>query len=142
MRHPSNAFANGIRGSSGRCRKVSGFHVGTILKHVRFRNVDDEHQSGEKHKYYGESMVNVPWDIATVRIIHTRHFEQKYARRWRWTPEETKAAIEHAYRVERITAQKFEIFTKKGSLRKIIVWYGREHHELICITGSQGGRRL
>lgn len=83
-------------------------------------------------------MVNAPWRTGTT-IRVTKHFTNRYVRRWDWTPAILQDAIAHAYRVERSGKSKFEIYILKDGYKKIVAHYDREEDTLLCITGSEGG---
>lgn len=81
------------------------------------------------------------WDCETVKIIVTKHFSIKYMRNWGWNFSDLRDAIRDSYKIESVGKNKFEIFVQKSSFKKIITVYYDETDELVCITGSEGGKR-
>ena len=80
-----------------------------------------------------------PWHIETVKIVRTKHFEQKYLSKWHWGPEELRDAVRRTYRIEQVGKSKYELYTYKTGFKKIILVY--ENGEIICISGAEGGKR-
>lgn len=85
--------------------------------------------------------MKVPWEIGTVKLTVTKHFAIDYLRRWGWDYHELREAIREAYRIEKIGSSKFEIYVQKSGFKKIITAYYGEDDELVCISGSEGGKR-
>ncbi len=84
----------------------------------------------------------VPWDIKTVEIVVTKHFALGWMRKWGWDTQTLRNSIALAYRFEKVGTEKFEVYVNKGGFRKIVaVYYGAEN-KLVCITGSQGDKRI
>lgn len=85
--------------------------------------------------------MKVPWNVEAVRLTVTKHFALGWMRTWGWDLHDLRDAIRDAYNVERTGANKFEIYVQKAGFKKIITAYYDQENELVCITGSQGGRR-
>ena len=83
--------------------------------------------------------MNAPWRIATTRIIHTKHFEMKYASTWQWHVSDTREAIAQAYLIAPCGDHKFETYTHKNGWKKIIAVYEPDGDRLILLSGSTGG---
>lgn len=87
-------------------------------------------------------MKAVPWRIDDVKLIVTKHFALKYMNAWTWDFHDLRDAIREAYKIEKVGTNKYEIYVQKGGFRKIITVYYETANELICISGSQGGKRI
>lgn len=85
--------------------------------------------------------MRVPWDIETVEIVVTKHFALGWMRKWGWDMPALRNAIIHAYKTERVGNEKYEVYVNKGGFRKIITVYYDTENKLVCITGTQGGKR-
>ncbi len=85
--------------------------------------------------------MKVPWQTASVKLVVTKHFALKYMRRWGWDFHELRDAIRDAYTVDKVGKNKFEISVQESGYKKIITVYHDADDELICISGSQGGKR-
>lgn len=76
-----------------------------------------------------------------MRIDVTRHFDRKYLSRWGWFADDLREAIRHAYRIEKTSEDKYEIYTMKNGSKKIILVHMICPERILCITGSEGGYR-
>lgn len=85
--------------------------------------------------------MKVPWEIGTVKLIVTKHFALDYMRSWGWDFHDLREAIGEAYAIEKTGKSKFEIYMQKSGFKKIITAYYDEDDELVCISGSEGGKR-
>lgn len=83
----------------------------------------------------------IPWHTKTVNLAATKHFMLKYMRAWNWDFDDLRDAIENSYKVDRAGNCKYEIYCQKSGFKKIISVYYDEENKLLCITGSQGGKR-
>ncbi len=85
--------------------------------------------------------MKVPWDITIIKLRATKHFVLKYMRLWGWDFRELRDAIGGAYRIDKIGKEKYEIYVQKSGYKKIITVYFSDENKLLCISGSQGGKR-
>jgi uncharacterized protein (UPF0128 family) len=85
--------------------------------------------------------MKVPWRIASVKLVVTKHFALKYMRKWGWDFHDLRDAIRDAYKADKVGKKKFELYVQKSGYKKIITVYYDLDDELICISGSQGGTR-
>lgn len=85
--------------------------------------------------------MTVPWRIDDVNLAATKHFVLKYMRSWNWDFNDLKDAIRDAYKIEKASQNKYELYCQKSGFKKIITVYYDEENKLLCITGSQGGKR-
>jgi hypothetical protein len=88
-----------------------------------------------------EFVMKIPWNIVHVKLVLTKHFSNKYMRQWSWDFHDLREAIRDAYKIEKCGRSKFEIYVQKNGFKKIITTYYDEDDELVCISGSQGGKR-
>jgi len=86
-------------------------------------------------------MVKVPWDIITVELVTTKHFAHGWMRKWGWNVPTLRDAIRDAYKIDKVGSNKFEVYMQKSGFKKIITVYYDVENKLLCITGSQGGKR-
>jgi len=87
-------------------------------------------------------MMKSPWDAETVKLTVTKHFALKYMRTWDWDFHDLRDAIRDAYTVEKAGNEKYEIYVQKSGFKKIITVYYSDDNEFVCITGSEGGKRI
>lgn len=85
--------------------------------------------------------MKVPWDVAQVEIVATKHFALGWMRKWGWNVYVLRDAIRDAYKIEKVGKNKFEIYVQKSGYKKIITAYYDAENKLVCITGSEGGSR-
>ena len=83
-----------------------------------------------------------PWDIECVEVRTTKHFALKYMCYWNWDLQDLRDALRQAYKIEKINKQKFEVYVQKSGFKKIITVYYDEENIVLCITGSEGGKRI
>ena len=86
--------------------------------------------------------MNAPWNANTVKISVTKHFAIKYLRKWNWNFHDLRDAFQDAYKIESAGSEKFEVYIEKGGFKKVIVVYYTAAEELVCISGSEGGKRI
>lgn len=86
--------------------------------------------------------MKVPWNVSNVNLKATKHFVLRYMRLWGWDFHDLRDAIAEAYKIEKVGKEKFEVYVQKGGYKKIVTIYYAEDNELLCITGSQGGKRI
>ena len=82
-----------------------------------------------------------PWHIESVKLIATKHFALKYLKQWGWDFHDLRDAIREAYRIDEAGHSKYEIYVQKSGYKKIITVYYETEAELLCRTGSQGGKQ-
>lgn len=85
--------------------------------------------------------MKAPWSIESLTIDATKHFALGWMRKWGWTIEDLRDAIRTAYRIDKLGARKYEVYVQKAGYKKIITVYYNEENKLLCITGSQGGKK-
>jgi hypothetical protein len=62
-------------------------------------------------------------------------------RPWSWDFNDLREAIARAYKITKEGKEKYEIYVQKRGYKKIIAAYYDTEKQLLCITGSQGGKR-
>ena len=85
--------------------------------------------------------MKVPWNIKIVTLAVTKHFSLDYLRKWGWDFHDLRHAITNAYKIDKIGKSKYEIYIRQSGYKKIISVYYDLEKKLLCITGSQGGKR-
>lgn len=85
--------------------------------------------------------MKIPWEISTVKLSITKHFSLKYMRSWGWNFHDLREAIREAYKIEKVGKEKYEIYCQTQGYKKVIVVYYNNENELVCVTGSEGGKR-
>lgn len=85
--------------------------------------------------------MKVPWNIEHVILAGTKHFVLKYLCKWGWDFNDLRDAIREAYDIEKVGSTKYDIYVQKKGFKKIITVFYEEENRLLCITGSQGGKR-
>lgn len=86
--------------------------------------------------------MKVPWNVESVLISSTKHFALGWMRKWGWSVEDLRDAIRTAYNIEKVGSAKYELYVQKSGLKKIITVYFSGENKLVCITGSEGGKRV
>ena len=84
----------------------------------------------------------IHWNIETVKLKVTKHFALEYMNAWFWDFQDLRDAIREAYKIEKIGKEKFEVYVQKKGFKKIITVYYSSEEELLCISGSEGGKRI
>lgn len=80
----------------------------------------------------------VEYDIDICIIEMSKHFRNKYMRRWGWDVLDLREAIKHAYKVEKVRKKKYEIYTKKQGSKKVIFVYEQADKTMFIISGAEG----
>ncbi len=83
-----------------------------------------------------------PWNVETVKLKVTKHFALEYMNAWSWDFHDLRDAVRDAYKIEKRGKEKFEIYVQKKGFKKIITVYYSKEEELLCISGSEGGKRI
>lgn len=78
------------------------------------------------------------YDIKTCALEASKHFKNTWMRKWDWDYRDLRAAIQDAYKVEKIGKKKYEIYVRKKGEKKIIAVYYWEFETLFVITGGEG----
>ncbi len=78
-------------------------------------------------------------DISGYQVMPSKHFAVTWMRKWNYSIESIKKALEAAYRVEKVGKIKYEVyFRDKGESRKFILVKNEEYREIFIITGAEG----
>ena len=78
-------------------------------------------------------------DITGYKIRPSKHFIISWMRRWNYTLDELRSAIENAYKIEKNGKYKYEAYTRvKNGSRKIIFIKDDEYKDILIITGAEG----
>lgn len=78
------------------------------------------------------------YDIDRCELDASKHFRNKYMRRWNWDFMDLREAIKNAYKVEKVGRKKYEAYVEKKGSKKIIFVYYSEFNAIYAITGSEG----
>lgn len=77
------------------------------------------------------------YGIDNCALDVSKHFRNKYMRRWNWDFIDLREAIKNAYRVDRVGKKKYEAFVEKKGSKKIIFVYYSEFNTIFVISGSE-----
>ncbi len=77
------------------------------------------------------------YDIDNCTINLSKHFRNKYMRQWNWDVFDLREAIKNAYKIDKFGNEKYEIYTKKGTSKKIIFVYYKEDESIFVISGAE-----
>lgn len=80
----------------------------------------------------------LPFDVETVHIEVSKHFRNTWMRRWGWTHDDLRSALQEAYRVTRVGRRKWEVMIRKRGGRKLVIVYEAYVDEVFIITGAEG----
>lgn len=80
----------------------------------------------------------LPFDPDEIRIEPSRHFRNTKMCKWDWDLHDVRDALRGAYRVAQRGHSKFEVWTRKGGSRKLVLAYYREEGLVFIITGTEG----
>lgn len=79
------------------------------------------------------------YDITNCKLNASKHFRNKYMRKWNWDFIDLREAIRNASKVEKVGKKKYEAYSDKKGSKKIIFVYYLEFDEIYVISGSEGG---
>ena len=68
----------------------------------------------------------------------TKHFRNKYLKKWNWDMIDLRNAIKEAYQVDKVGKEKYEVYVRKNGSKKIILAYQQMEDTLIVISGAEG----
>jgi len=81
------------------------------------------------------------YDIESCSIEASKHFRNKYMRKWNWDYKDLRDALREAH-IGRVGKDKFEAVRKgKEGSKKIIFVYYKEFETIFVISGSEGGAK-
>ena len=80
----------------------------------------------------------LPFDIDTVRIDVSKHFRNRWMRKWGWDHPELREALREAYQVTKCGRDKWEVLVRKKGGKEIVLVYEAETHEVFVTTGAEG----
>ena len=84
-------------------------------------------------------MNNKPeYEIDTCFIIVTKHFRNKYLKKWNWDMIDLRNAIKEAYQIDKVGKEKYEVYVRKNGSKKIILAYQQMENIIIVISGAEG----
>ncbi len=78
------------------------------------------------------------YDINNCKLNASKHFRNRYMRKWNWNFVDLRDAIKNAYRIEKVGKKKYEAYADKKGSKKIIFVYYFEFDEIYVISGSEG----
>lgn len=78
------------------------------------------------------------WDINTCRLDSSKHFMNKYMRRWNWDFHDLREALRDAKKIEKAGNKKYEAYVDKNVQKKIIFVYYAEFDSIYIISGAEG----
>ena len=78
-------------------------------------------------------------NLTGYKIRPSKHVIKTWMRKWNYTLDEMKNAIENAYRTEKVGKYKYETYIRtKGGSRKLIFIKDDEYKDILIITGAEG----
>lgn len=86
--------------------------------------------------------MDAPWKINEVKLSVTKHFALAHMRGWGWDMLDLRDSLRCAYKISKVGKAKYEVFVNKDGYKKIVTVYFEIETELLCITGSEGGKPL
>jgi hypothetical protein len=78
------------------------------------------------------------YDIDTCELEVSKHFRNKYMRRWNWDFIDLREAIRDADEVHKVGKKKYDAYLRKRGSKKIVFVYYSEFNTIFVITGSEG----
>ena len=79
------------------------------------------------------------WDLQNWNIRPSKHFVMGWMKKWDWTTDSIRTAIEMAHRIDKVGKTKYEAHTHQGKgSKKIIFVKDEERREIFVITGAEG----
>jgi hypothetical protein len=78
------------------------------------------------------------YDITNCELDASKHFRNKYMRKWNWDFIDLRESIKNAYKVEKVGKKKYEAYVEKKGSKKIIFVYYPEFNTIFVISGSEG----
>ena len=75
-------------------------------------------------------------DECTIEV--SKHFRNKYMRKWNWDMFDLREAIKRAYKIDKVGKKKYEVYTKYNGQKKIIFVDYREYNLIFIISGAEG----
>ncbi len=79
----------------------------------------------------------VEYDIDNCKLETSKHFRNKYMRKWNWDMFNLREAIKGAYKIDKTGKTKYEVYTKGGGQRKIIFVYDKFDDTIFIISGAE-----
>lgn len=78
------------------------------------------------------------YDIDACELDVSKHFRNKYMRKWNWDFVDLREAIKNAYSVQKAGKKKYETYVEKKGSKKIIFVYYSDFDTIYVISGSEG----
>lgn len=78
------------------------------------------------------------FDIDKCAIDISKHFRNKYMRKWNWDMFDLREAIKNAYKIDKVGKKKYEVYTKQKGSKKIIFVFYKEYDSIFIISGTEG----
>lgn len=78
------------------------------------------------------------FDIDKCAIDVSKHFMLKYMKKWGWDFNDVRDAIKNAYKADKVSNKKYEVYVRKDGSKKIIFIYYFEFDTIFVISGSEG----
>ena len=80
----------------------------------------------------------IDYDIDNCDIDVSKHFRNKYMRKWNWDMLDLRRAIKNAYKIDKLGKKKYEAYTDRNSSKKVIFVYYKEYKSIFVISGAEG----
>lgn len=77
-------------------------------------------------------------DFQNCKLDVSKHFRDKYMRKWDWDYSQLRSALIETYKIEKIGKNKYESYIRKDGGKKIIFVYYVEFETVFIISGSEG----
>lgn len=79
------------------------------------------------------------YDADKCELNASKHFRNKYMRKWNWDFSDLREALKNAYKTEKVGKNKYEAYVERQHSKKIIFVYYWEFDTIFVISGSEGG---
>ena len=84
----------------------------------------------------------IDYDIDSCDIDVSKHFRNKYMRKWNWDMFDLRNAIKNAYKIGHVGKKKYEIYADKSNSKKIIFIYYKEYNSIFIISGAEKNEKM
>ncbi len=79
------------------------------------------------------------YNIDSCELDASKHFRNKYMRRWNWDFADLREALRIANKVEKVGKKKYEAYVEKKGSKKLIFVYYADIETIFVISGAEGG---
>ena len=79
----------------------------------------------------------LPFDLDKIHIEPSKHFRNTRMRSWNWDMHDLREALRDANRVVPVGKPKFEVWTRKGGSKKLVLAYYPHDRMVFVITATE-----